>query len=110
MINNSYNTAISRKTWSVPGRWLYENFFKDNIALDSMLDFGAGRSIDSECWSKATGADAAQLTEALYEGFGPEGVGILVKVVTDNTNPSVNEIKLIFTKQGGSFASAGAVS
>ena len=58
MINNSYNTAISRKTWSVPGIWLYENFFKDNIALDSMLDFGAGRSMDSEYWSKAGVADA----------------------------------------------------
>ncbi len=59
---------------------------------------------------KATGADAAQLSEVLYEGFGPEGVGMLIKVVTDNTNRSVNEVKLIFTKNGGSFASTGAVS
>ena len=59
MINNSYNTAISRKTWSVPGRWLYEEFFKKNkIPLGSMLDFGAGKSIDSECWTKETGAIA----------------------------------------------------
>ena len=59
---------------------------------------------------KATGADAAQLTEVLYEGFGPEGVGMLIKVVTDNTNRSVTEVKTIFTKNGGSFASAGSVS
>ena len=59
---------------------------------------------------KATGSDAAQLTEVLYEGFGPEGVGVLVKVVTDNTNRSVNEVRLIFTKNGGSFASSGSVS
>ncbi len=59
MINNSYNTAISRKTWSVPGRWLYEEFFKKNkIPLGSMLDFGAEKSIDSECWTKKTGAIA----------------------------------------------------
>ncbi|EFK95667.1 conserved hypothetical protein, partial [sediment metagenome] len=59
---------------------------------------------------KATGSDASQLFEVLYEGFGPGGVGMLIKVVTDNTNRSVTEIKTIFTKNGGSFASAGSVS
>ena len=53
MINESHKTAITRKKWSKPGRWLYEYFFKkDNITLGSMLDFGAGKSIDSECWKK----------------------------------------------------------
>ena len=70
MINNSYNTAISRKTWSVPGRWLYEEFFKKNkIPLGSMLDFGAGRSKDSEYWSKATGADAQAYDKHEHRGF-----------------------------------------
>jgi len=59
---------------------------------------------------KATGADAAQLSEVMYEGYGPGGIGFLIKVVTDNTNRSVTEVKTIFTKNGGSFASAGAVS
>lgn len=59
---------------------------------------------------KASGADATQLHEVMYEGFGPGGVGMLIKAITDNTNRTVNEVKLIFTKQGGSFASTGAVS
>lgn len=59
---------------------------------------------------KATGADAKALTEVMYEGFGPAGVGILIKAVTDNTNRTVTEVKTIFTKNGGTFASAGAVS
>jgi transcriptional/translational regulatory protein YebC/TACO1 len=46
----------------------------------------------------------------MYEGFGPEGVGMLIKAITDNTNRSVNEVKLVFTKKGGSFAASGAVS
>ena len=59
MKNESHKTAIPRKEWSKPGRWLYEHFFqKDNITLGSMLDFGAGKSIDSECWRKETGAIA----------------------------------------------------
>ena len=53
MKNESHKTAIPRKEWSKPGRWLCEHFFqKDNITLGSMLDFGAGKSIDSECWKK----------------------------------------------------------
>ena len=53
MKNESHKTAIYRDRWTKPGRWLYEHFFqKDNITLGSMLDFGAGKSIDSECWKK----------------------------------------------------------
>ena len=59
MKNESHKTAIYRDRWTKPGRWLYEHFFqKDNITLGSMLDFGAGKSIDSECWTKKTGAIA----------------------------------------------------
>ena len=59
MKNESHKTAIYRDRWTKPGRWLYEHFFqKDNITLGSMLDFGAGKSIDSECWRKETGAIA----------------------------------------------------
>jgi transcriptional/translational regulatory protein YebC/TACO1 len=59
---------------------------------------------------KATGSDAANLQEVLYEGYGPGGVGMLIKAVTDNTNRTVTEVKTIFTKNGGSFAASGAVS
>ena len=59
MTNESHKTAIYRDRWTKPGRWLYEHFFqKDNITLGSMLDFGAGKSIDSECWTEKTGAIA----------------------------------------------------
>jgi len=57
MKNQSHKTAISRNRWTKPGKWLYEHFFKKRgLSLDSMLDFGAGKSIDNECWSKETGA------------------------------------------------------
>lgn len=59
---------------------------------------------------KATDKDAAQLREVLYEGFGPAGAGMLIKAITDNTNRTVSEVKTIFAKHGGTFASSGAVS
>jgi len=59
---------------------------------------------------KATGSDAKALQEVMYEGFGPGGVGIIIKAITDNRNRIVTEVKTIFTKNGGSFAASGAVS
>ena len=75
MINESHKTAITRKKWSKPGRWLYEYFFKkDNITLGSMLDFGAGKSIDSECWKKEAEVLDAQAYDK-HEQSGFEGRG-----------------------------------
>jgi len=58
-----------------------------------------------------TGAskDGVQIEEALYEGYGPGGVAVLVKVLTDNKNRSVSEIKCVFSKNGGSLGEAGSV-
>jgi len=52
---------------------------------------------------------AAQLQELLYEGYGPGGVAILAEVATDNINRTYPEVKLAFSKHGGSIAEKGAV-
>jgi YebC/PmpR family DNA-binding regulatory protein len=52
---------------------------------------------------------AAQLQEVLYEGYGPQGVAILVEVATDNINRTYPIVKLAFSKHGGSIAEKGAV-
>jgi YebC/PmpR family DNA-binding regulatory protein len=52
---------------------------------------------------------AAQLQEVLYEGYGPGGVAVLVECATDNTNRTYPEVKLAFSKHGGSIAEKGAV-
>ncbi len=48
--------------------------------------------------------------EFLYEGYGPNGVAMLVEVMTDNKNRTVAEDRHIFTKYGGNLAETGAVS
>lgn len=52
----------------------------------------------------------AQIEELVYEGYGPGGVGFLVKALTDNRNRTASEIKSLFDKNGGSLAGPGAVS
>jgi hypothetical protein len=75
MKNESHKTAITRKKWSKPGRWLYKEFFKKNkIPLGSMLDFGAGKSIDSECWKKETGCNEQAYDEYEQPGFPGRGI------------------------------------
>lgn len=53
---------------------------------------------------------AAQLQEVLYEGYGPQGVAILVECATDNINRTYPEVKLAFSKHGGNIAEKGAVA
>lgn len=63
------------------------------------------RSID-----RVKDKDAAQLQEMVYEGYGPGGVAVIVEVATDNTNRTYPEVRLAFSKHGGSIAEKGAVA
>lgn len=49
------------------------------------------------------------LEEILYEGFGPEGVGLLVEVITDNRNRAAAEIKKLLQAQNGRLGGSGSV-
>lgn len=51
-----------------------------------------------------------QIQEVMYEGYGPGGVAILVECATDNINRTYPDVKLAFTKHGGSIAEKGSVA
>ncbi len=53
--------------------------------------------------------NAAVLEEAVYEGYGPGGVGLIVEVATDNKNRTYPEVRTAITKNGGTMADAGSV-
>ncbi|MCH5139119.1 YebC/PmpR family DNA-binding transcriptional regulator, partial [Clostridiaceae bacterium UIB06] len=48
--------------------------------------------------------------EIVYEGYGPSGVAVIVKTLTDNKNRSAGNVRAAFTKQGGNLGSTGCVS
>lgn len=58
---------------------------------------------------RASGKDAADITEINYEGKGPHGVMVFVECATDNTNRSVANIKTYFNKSGGQLLPSGAL-
>jgi len=53
--------------------------------------------------------EGEQYEEAMFEGYGPGGVGILIQVVTTNRNRAVGEMRHLMSKNGGNLAEAGAV-
>ena len=60
---------------------------------------------------KAAGSmEADNFEELQYEGYGPNGVALIVKVLTDNKNRAAADIRSAFTKGKGSLATQGAVS
>ncbi|MCT8977184.1 YebC/PmpR family DNA-binding transcriptional regulator [Clostridium sp. CX1] len=48
--------------------------------------------------------------EIVYEGYGPSGVAVIVKTLTDNKNRTAGNVRAAFTKQGGNMGSTGCVS
>ena len=60
---------------------------------------------------KAAGADSADSYEkAVYEGYGPNGVAIIVETLTDNKNRTAANVRSAFTKGNGSIGTPGCVS
>jgi len=53
---------------------------------------------------------ATQVEEAMYEGYGPGGVAVLVEVATDNKNRTLPEVRTAFSRSGGNMAEPGSVA
>ena len=60
--------------------------------------------------AKGSGADAQNLEEIIFEGYGPAGVALLIEVVTDNNNRTAPEIRHIFSKAGFQLGEPGSAA
>jgi YebC/PmpR family DNA-binding regulatory protein len=70
---------------------------KDNI--ERAIAKGAGHDADAEAWEAA-----------VYEGYAPGGVAVLVEALTDNRNRTGSEVRHIFSKSGGNLGEPGSVA
>ncbi len=87
--NASLQNAIDKaKSYSMP---------KDNI--ERAIAKGAG-----------TEADAAVFETVIYEGYGTDGVAVLVEALTDNRNRTASDVRHTFTKNGGNLGTTGSVA
>jgi YebC/PmpR family DNA-binding regulatory protein len=55
-------------------------------------------------------AGGADYQTAMYEGYGPNGVAVLVECLTDNKNRASTDVRTAFSRNGGSLADAGSVA
>lgn len=85
--------------------------FKLRIAIDKAKDASMPKDNIDRAIARGAGTDGgAQLERVLYEGYGPEGIAIMVETVTDNKNRAFSEVKHYFSKNGGNLGSSGAVA
>lgn len=75
---------------------LSENMTRDTI--DRAIKRGAGAS------------DGENYEELVYEGYGPNGVAVIVETMTDNHKRTVADVRHAFTKAGGSLGTSGSVA
>ena len=59
---------------------------------------------------KSQGGDAENYDENRYEGYGPEGIAIIVEAMTDNRNRTASNVRSYFTKHGGDLGQTGSVN
>jgi YebC/PmpR family DNA-binding regulatory protein len=56
------------------------------------------------------GSDAATYDDVRYEGYGPGGIALIVEALTDNRNRTAAEVRMIFSKNGGTMGESGSVA
>ncbi len=59
---------------------------------------------------KASGKEAENFQEIIYEGKGPSGVAILVETATDNPTRTVANVRMYFDRCGGALGTSGSVN
>lgn len=59
---------------------------------------------------RASGRDAANYEEVLYEAYAPHGIALLVETATDNPTRTVANVRNVVSKHGGNLATSGSVS
>lgn len=59
---------------------------------------------------RASGRDATNYTEIIYEGYAPHGIAVLVECATDNPTRTVANVRSAFSKHGGNLGSTGSVA
>ena len=83
--------------------------YKLRIAIDAARAENMPKDTIDRAVNKAKNA-SEQMIEAVYEGFGPGGVAVIVEASTDNRNRTAQEIKSVFDKGGGSMGQQGSVA
>jgi YebC/PmpR family DNA-binding regulatory protein len=88
-----------------------ESNFKLRLSVQKARDASMPKdNIERAIERGSGGAEGAILQELTLEGYGPSGTAILAQTLSDNRNRTVQEVRNVFTRQGGTMGSAGSVA
>jgi YebC/PmpR family DNA-binding regulatory protein len=80
-------------------------------ALDKARQAGMPQDNVKRAIQRGTGdIEGVAFESAVYEGYGPSGVAILIELLTDNRNRVVSELRRVFSRNGGNLAESNAVA
>ena len=80
-------------------------------ATDKALGANMTRDTIERAVKRGSGAaDGENYEEIVYEGYGPNGVAVMVDCLTDNRNRTVSEVRHAFSKAGGNLGTDGSVA
>src|SRR6187431_3032843 len=88
----------------------------NNLALQNAVEKAKSYSMPKDTIERAiargagTDADGAVYETVVYEGYGPDGVAVLVEALTDNRNRTASDVRHTFSKHGGNLGTTGAVA
>ena len=81
------------------------------LALDKANAANMPKDTIKRAIQKGSGTgEMGALEELIFEGYGPNGVAILVETMTDNRNRTVADVRHAFTKFGGNMGTDGSVA
>ena len=89
---------------------------ESNLALQNAIEKARSYSMPKDNIERAIakgtgeGSDDAAFETVVYEGYGPEGVAVIVEALTDNRNRTASEVRHLFSKHGGNLGATGAVA
>lgn len=84
--------------------------FKLKIAIDQARAINMPKDNIERAIKRGTGElGGAQIESAMYEVYGPAGVGFLVEAATDNKNRTISDLKVVLNHNGAKQASQGSV-
>ncbi|MDU7502364.1 MAG: YebC/PmpR family DNA-binding transcriptional regulator, partial [Finegoldia magna] len=86
-----------------------------NPSLKSVIEKARAENMPNDnidrAIKKASGdGDSANYENIVYEGYGPEGVAVIVECLTDNRNRTASDVRHYFDKFGGNLGQNGSVS
>ncbi len=81
------------------------------LAVDNALAANMPKDTIDRATKRGSGdLEGVSYEEAVYEGYGPGGVAVLVECMTDNRNRTVAEVRHAFSKCGGNLGTSGSVA